>query len=290
MNSAVPLPRPGRVRALRAGTLGLLLGACAAATGTGARAGPPEKADAAAVLDQFRRSVYAEPVYVEFDLRQMPRRGGERLFHGRLWGARNGRGPVTRFEVDAGRGGAPRRILVQSGPDAGIWVSDGPGNGSADEKALLMPLVPGTEMTPFDIQMPYLYWLDVDRIGEKRIRGRQAYTYVFTPPAEFTAASPGIRSVMAYLDTQYDALMQSEITGANGRVAKTLSLLELKKVGDRWIPRDVDVRNEETRDKTRLSVTGVAVGIAVNPATFDPFQLGVAAAPPPGASITRIAQ
>jgi len=284
------LPRSGRAHALRKVILAFLLGACVAATGTIAWAGLPDKADAAALLDQFRRSVYAEPIYVEFDLREMPRRGDEHLFHGRLWGARNERGPITRFEVDAGNGGLAHRILVQGGPDAGIWVSDGPGRGSFDEKALLVPLVPGIEMTPFDIQMPYLYWLDVDRVGEKRIRGRPAYTYLFTPPADFTAASPGVKSVRAYLDAQYDALMQSEITGADGRVAKTLSLLELRKVGDRWIPRDVDVRNERTRDKTRLSVTGVAVNIAVDPATFDPAKLGAAVPRPPGASVARITQ
>jgi hypothetical protein len=73
-------------------------------------------------------------------------------------------------------------------------------------------------------------------------------------------------------------------------VAKTLSLLELRKVGDRWIPRDLDVRNESTRDKTRLSVTAVAIGISVDPSTFDPSRLGAAAAPPPGDSITRVTQ
>jgi hypothetical protein len=275
---------------LRKVVLASLLGACVGAAGARARDALPEKADAAGLLDHFRRSVYAEPIYVEFDLREMPRRGDERLFHGRLWGARNERGPITRFEVNAGKGGLERRILVQGGPDAGIWVSDGPGRGYPDGRALLMPLVPGIEMTPFDVQMPYLYWLDVDRVGEKRIRGRTAFTYLFTPPAEFAATSPGVKSVRAYLDTQYDALMQSEITGADGRVAKTLSLLELTKVGDRWIPRDVDVRNEQTRDKTRLSVTGVAIKVTVDPSTFDPSRLGADAAPPPGKSITRIAQ
>jgi hypothetical protein len=266
-----------------------LFGACAA-IGTPARAELPDKAGAAALLDQYRRSVYAEPIYVEFDLRQMPRRGDEHLYHGRLWGARNGRGPITRFELDAGKGGPVHRILVQGGPDAALWVSDGPGGAARDEKALLMPLVPGVEMTPFDLQMPYLYWLDVDLAGEKRIRGRPSYAYQFAPPAEFAAASPGIKYVRAYLDTQYDALMQSEITGADGRVAKTLSLLELRKVGDRWIPRDLDVRNEATRDKTRLSVTAVAIGITVDPSVFDPSRLGTAAAAPPGESITRIPQ
>jgi hypothetical protein len=270
--------------------LASVVGACIAAAGNGARAGGPDKADAAAVLDQFRRSIYAEPIYVEFELREMPRRGEERVFHGRLWGARNERGPVTRFEVAVGKGGSTHSVLVQGGPDAGIWVSDGPGGGSRDERAVLLPLVPGAEITPFDIQMPYLYWLDVDRAGEKRVRGRPTFDYLFTPPAEFTAANPGVRSVRAYLDIQYGALMQSEITGANGRVSKTLSLLELRRVGDRWIPRDLDVRNEETRGKTRLSVTAVAIGIAVDPSAFDPSRLGSAAARPPEASVTRITQ
>lgn len=276
---------------MRAGLLASFVSACVATAGIGAQSGPPARADAAAVLDQFRRSIYAEPIYIEFDLREMPRRGKERVFHGRLWGARNGRGPVTRFELDVGRGVPTHRVLVQGGPDAGIWVSDGQGGGEPlDEKAVLMPLVPGAEITPFDIQMPYLYWLDVDRTGEERVRGRPAYVYLFTPPGEFAGANPGVRSVRAYLDIQYDALMQSEITGANGRVAKTLSLLELRRVGDRWIPRDLDVRNEETRDKTRLSVTAVAIGITVDPAAFDPSRLGAAAAQPPRASITRIPQ
>ena len=287
---AEPLLRLGWVRLLRAAVLAAAGAVCLAATGTRGWAGPPDKAEAAAHLDRFRRSVYAEPIYIEFELRQMPRRGAERLFHGRLWGARNDRGPVARFEMDPGNAGPARRLLVQGGPDAALWVSDGPGKVSPNEDALLLPLVPGVEMTPFDLQMPYLYWIDVDAAGEGRIRGRPAHIYVFTPPAEFTAGHPGIRSVKVYLDTQYDALMQSEIAGANGRVAKTLSLLELRKVGDRWVPRDLDVRNEATRDKTRLSVTGIAIGISLDPAAFDPTRLGTAASPPPAASVTRITQ
>ncbi len=279
-----------RTRPVRAAALALLVGACLATAGRLAGAALPDKADGAALLAHFRGSVYAEPIYVEFDLRQMPRRGDERLFHGRLWGARNGRGPITRFELEVGKGVPAHHILVQGGPDPALWVSDGPGKTARDEDALLLPLVPGVEMTPFDLQMPYLYWLDVDLTAVGRIRGRPAYTYLFTPPADFAARSPAIASVKAYLDTQYDALMQSEIIGANGRVAKTLSLLELRKVGDRWIPRDLDVRNEATRDKTRLSITAVAVGLTVDPSTFDPSRLGANVAPPPGASITRVTQ
>jgi len=95
--------------------------------------------------------------------------------------------------------------------------------------------------------------------------------------------------VRAYLDTQYDALVQSEVTGGDGHVSKTLSLLELRKVGDRWIPKDVDVRNEATRDKTRLSLTAVAIGVAAAPSGLDPDHLGSPLEPPPAARIVRVA-
>jgi hypothetical protein len=253
-------------------------------------AGATDGAGPAAVLEHFRRSVYAEPLYIEFDLREMPRRGEERLSRGRLWGARNERGPIARLELDGEKGGRARALLVQGGPDPEVWVSGAGGAGARDESALMRPLVPGAEMTPFDLQMPYLYWLDVEFAGAARMRGRQTDVYVFTPPAEFAATAPGVRSVRAYLDTQYGAFMQAEVAGADGRVAKTLSLLELKKVGERWIPRDLDVRNEVTRNKTRLSVTAVAIGIPVDPGTFDPARLGIAAAPPADARLTRVAQ
>jgi hypothetical protein len=287
---AEPLSRLARTRTVRAAVLAFAIGGLVAASAARAAAALPDKAAAAALLDRFRSSLYAEPVYIEFELREMPRRGAERLFRGRLWGARNERGPVSRLEVATGAGRPVHSILVQGGPEPALWVSDGPGAGTRDEKALLQPLVGGVEMTPFDLQMPFLYWLDVDLAGEERVRGRPAYVYVFAPSADFAAANPGIRSVKAYLDTQYDALMQSEIAGANGRPAKTLSLLELRKVGDRWIPRDVDVRNEATRDKTRLSVTAIAIGVPLDPSAFDPSVLGAAAASPPAASVTPITQ
>jgi hypothetical protein len=270
--------------------MAILAFACLAGRGSAAQAPElPDRPAAALLLDHFRQSLWAEPIYAEFDLRQMPRRGEERVSRGRFWGGRNERGPVTRIELDVGRGGFTHRLLLQGGPDGAVWTTDGAAAGVASEDAVLAPLVPGVEMTPFDIiPMPYLYWLDAGLAGTERIRGRPAYVYVFTPSGDFSARHPAVISVRAYLDTQYDALVQSEVAGPGGRVTKTLSLLELRKVGDRWIPKDVDVRNEATRDKTRLSLTAVAVGIAAAPEAFDPERLGAPLAPPPADRVLRI--
>jgi hypothetical protein len=64
--------------------------------------------------------------------------------------------------------------------------------------------------------------------------------------------------------------------------------LELKKVGDRWIPKDMDVRNEVTRDKTRLTLTAVAIGIPQDPRAFDPAELGSPLPPPSPKSVIRL--
>lgn len=249
----------------------------------------PDKPTAAAILEQFRQMIWSESIYAEFDLRQMPRRGNEQIYHGRFWGGRDVQGPVTRLELDVGKGGFSHRFLVQGGADGSLWTSDGPGPGTLNDGAVLLPLVPGVEITPLDVlPMPYLYWLDANLAGIARIRGRTSYAFDFIPSADFNARSPGVKSVRAYLDTQYDALVQSETTGRDGHIFKTLSLLELKKVGDRWIPKDMDVRNEVTRDKTRLTLTAVAIGIPQDPRAFDPAELGSPLPPPSPKSVIRL--
>jgi hypothetical protein len=278
-------------RSFLRGALGVASLACVLATSAScAPAQLPDSRTAAALLEQFRRSIWAEPIYAEFELRQMPRRGKEHAFRGRFWGSRNYRGPATRLEIDVGKGGFTHRFLVQGGADGGIWTADGTGAGIPDDDAMLAPLAPGVEMTPFDVlPMPYLYWLDSELVSVERIRGRPADIYVFLPSADFSARHPAVKSVRAYLDAQYDALEQSEIAGADGRVSKTLSLLELRKVGDRWIPKDLDVRNESTRDKTRLSLTAVAIGFDPGAQAFNADGLGSALPPPPAARVIRIA-
>jgi hypothetical protein len=249
---------------------------------------PADRPDAAQILDQFRHSIWAEPVFAELELRQMPRRGDETLYRGRFWGGRDAQGPVTRLELDGPGGRGSVRFLVQGGPDPRVWTGrpGAPGEPLAD---IVGPVLPGVEMAPIDVlPMPYLFWMDAELSGLDRIRGRPTYVFTLSPDGDFRAANPGIRSVRAYLDTQYDALVQSEVAGPDGRVARTLSLLDLRKVGDRWIPKDLEVRTEATRNKTRLSLTAVAVGWAPAPEAFDPGHLGIDLALPPSSRLTRV--
>jgi hypothetical protein len=84
---------------------------------------------------------------------------------------------------------------------------------------------------------------------------------------------PEVSLVRAFLDTQFNALMQAERIGANGQVLTTFALGELKKIGEQWMLKSVDLRNETSRDKTRFVVTAAALNLEFSPALFEPGRL-----------------
>ncbi len=206
--------------------------------------------------------------YLEFRLRIMPRRGAEREEQGRLWGARNLTGPVQRVQLGAGE--ASHRLLIQSGTRQAVWRTGEAGGTEAISSAeLLAPIIPGTDLTPFDLQMPYLYWEDFVFEGVSRIRSRPAHTFLLYPPEDFAGDEGALHGVRIYLDTQFNALVQSELIDASGKAYKTMTVLDLRKTGEQWMVKTIDLRDERTRNKTRFQVTGVALQQDFSPAIFE---------------------
>lgn len=227
------------------------------------------------LLAEFRQLGLAGDYALNFTLRVMPRRGEERTVAGRLYGTRNEQGPVSLVEFPAGTAGA-RRILVQSGPQAAVWTVAQDGAETVEVGAAqLFASLAGTELTAFDLQMPFLFWDDCVFEGVVSVRGRPAHRFLAYPPAEIAAARPTLTGVRFYLDTQFSALVQAEELGAELKPVKTLSVLDLKRTQDQWIVRTIDLRNEVTRDKTRFRITGAALKLSLPPIVFVPAHLPV---------------
>lgn len=252
-----------------------------------AQVGLPNADEAARLLQQFRRAGVAGDFFFEFDFRALPRRGVEQVFKGRLWGGRRAQASVFRVEI-TDLTGAQHRFLLRSGPDGAVWRWDEGKPKALDLAASLAPLIPGVEITAFDLQMPFLYWPDAKLEKLTRTWGRPAYAFLFSAPPDLASAPAGVTAARAYLDTQFNALMQTELLGSAGRVVKTFSLISLKKVGEQHIPKQADYRNELTRDKTRLQVTGAALDLSLPAATFAPEGLSAPLAAPPAAQVVRI--
>ncbi|MEI8090122.1 MAG: hypothetical protein WCG63_11090 [Opitutaceae bacterium] len=237
-----------------------------------AQIGKPDEVAARELLERFRAAGIRGDYYLEFELQALPRRGEARTYRGRLWGSRNEQGAITRIQLlDAS--GQLVRWLLQNGAAPGVWCFRAGQVSSLTDKAALEPLIEGVELSAFDLLMPYLYWPDFQLTRIERVRGRPAHAFVFRPPAAFSQVHPEVSGVRAFLDTQFNALMQAERLGANAQVLTTFALGELKKIGEQWMLKSVDQRNETTRDKTRFLVTAAALNLEFAPTLFEPGRL-----------------
>lgn len=251
-----------------------------------AQIGIPTAAEAAKLVEQFRNAGLPGDYYLEFELRGLPRRGEGITLQGRWWGSRNAQGALSRIELTDGAGVA-HRLLLQNGERAAVWRWAGGRVAQVGVAELMLPLVPGVEISAFDLQMPFLYWPGATVEKITRVLGRPSHVFLFPAPAAFVAQNTGVSAIRAYFDTQFNVPMQTEII-VNGTVTKTLALLSLKTVEKQTLPKAADYRNEVTRDKTRLQITGAALNLQWPPAVFDPATLAQPASPPAPGRIARI--
>ncbi|MBC8011360.1 MAG: outer membrane lipoprotein-sorting protein [Burkholderiales bacterium] len=263
--------------------------------------GPPDQKEGAAILEEMRAVGPEGDYYLEFELRVLPRRGDGPTIPGRMWGGRNSDGPLSRMSLltpadstNATGGGAASavesRILVQGGPRPAAWrwpAADGSSVISVDDSALFAPLA-GTNLSAFDLQMPFLFWTDFVYEGKTRLKNRPVNTFLLYPPASLAKHRPDLAGIRVYLDPQYNALVQAEQIGERERVLKTFWLGGFVKIDERWIPRSFELREETTRDKTRLVVMAAALNLDFAAAVFDPGALSSGLRPP--APLTRLAE
>jgi hypothetical protein len=235
----------------------------------------PDQAEGARVLSQFRDAGIAGTYWLSFELRVMPRKGAERTVQGQLLGTHGPQGPLTRLTLEN------ERWLIQSGPQAGAWIAPAGQAARAATPAEIFQPVGGTDLTLFDLQMPFLHWPDFVHEGLTKVRARPAHQFLLYPPADFAQTRPDLAGVRIYIDTQFQALVQVEQLGPDGKAIKGMTLIDLKKVGEQWLVKSIDLRNNATRDKTRLTFKAAALDLTLPPDTFAPEQLAEPVPPVP---------
>ncbi len=242
--------------------------------------GQADQADGAKVLADFRRAGIAGDYWLAFELRVLPRHGAERVVTGTMTGTRGPTGPISRLHV------AGQRWLIASGPQPAAWFTAG---GPVQELAEAdgARAIAETGVSVFELQMPFLYWTDYTYEGQARVRGRPTHSFVLRPPAGAPVPVPGLTGVRVLIDAQFQALVKADELGADGASLRTITLLDLKKVGEQWIVKAVDVRDSRSRDKTRFSITGAALDLHWPAELFAPGNLKAETPPVPADRIAR---
>jgi len=224
--------------------------------------GNGDQAEGARILAEFRAAGIVGDYWLAFELRVMPRKGAERSVTGILLGTRGPGGPLSRLEL------ADERWLIESGAQPAAWLAAAGGTPRELGAGEAGHALAGTGVTVFELQRPFLYWTDFNYEGQAIVRGRPTHSFVLRPPAGRPVPVAGLAGVRVLLDAEFSAMVQAEELGADGAVLKTITLLDLKKVGSQWLPKTIDVRDGRSRDKTRFSVTAAALGLDLPLAAF----------------------
>lgn len=229
----------------------------------------PDQQEGARILEDMRSIGLAGSYYQEFELRRLPRKGAESRLSGRWFGDRNATGPVTRIELAT----SPTEtivVLVQNGPNPEVWRLAADRAPHVVTGGEVMEPLAETVLSAADLQIPFMYWKDFTFEGRVPFRGRPAYVFLLYPPAAQADRYPGVAGARVFIDTQFRAPLQAQWVDEEGTPLKTITVLDLKKVDETWIVKSFEVRDDRTRDKTRLVVTAVALNAKLPGGLFLP--------------------
>jgi len=226
------------------------------------------------LLSESNGSRFHEGYSLQFQLRHMPRRGSETVKTGILYGPFLGCG-VSRLSVvrDSQKNNFSN-FLLKNGEDPKFW------NVTSNElqpilispEESLAPLVQGMNQTAFDLLMPFVFW-NGEYKNSGKVAGRPAHIFSFTCPPWITKVKPHWQNITLALDDAYDAPLRVEILGKSQIAERTLILRKFKKVGNRWIVKEIDCHDRKSRSVTRMIVTSAALGLDLDQTLFLPENL-----------------
>jgi len=232
------------------------------------------------ILKRFRSFGWDGGYHWRVQLKNMPRREKTWYLNGEIYGDRLDRGPISRIDIveqpiDVDENGNQiekrvLRLLLQSGQNS---YAMGKRTGEAgppfvfDSEAALEPIA-GSEFSLFDLLAPFVYWPKFRYEGRTTFRGSPTHLFWMYPPEEDSLLNERIGGVRIFINDQFNVLTQTEIFDTGKTKLKTIYIIGVDKADGQTIFRELDVRNEVTRDKTRLKILDAKMGLELPTSLF----------------------
>jgi hypothetical protein len=237
--------------------------------------------EGAAKLAAFRSQRLAGDFYFEFQLEHKPRRARTVRYDGMMWGTWNADGPVSRLIVypnkseraSPGEPVKPVELIVQNGPVPKAWIRR---SSEADfrrirDQALFEPILPGLFYSPFDLQMPFVYWEQFGYEGPRLAMGsRVAQQFLMYPPEDSPSKLQGIAGVRIGLDDTYNALLTIEVLNAEEDITSRFAVESVQKLQEQYIVKRITLTDYPSKDRTTFKVDSASVGLTLNSDLFAP--------------------
>lgn len=234
-----------------------------------------DAAEGAQRLEAFRQQRLDGDFSFEFQLEYKPRRARTVRYSGQMWGSWNDSGPVTRFRVLAPEGGDGSEgmveLIIQNGAQPQAWIrrSEEAPFRLIEGEALFEPILPDLLYSPFDLQMPFVYWDEFTYEGPSLVGAtRVAQQFLMQPPAGSASEQRGIAGVRIGLDDTYNALWRIEVLDTSSEVASRFAVESFQKVQDQYIVKCITLTDYPTKDRTTFDVTAAALGLVLDARLF----------------------
>lgn len=246
--------------------------------------------EAATFLRELRGVGIRGDFRFSFTLEHLPRRGAVERYTGQLEGRwLPGLRQLSLEFTERGEAQVlPAQLWTLAGIRDALWLrpaaADTPQALSAEDS--LEPLGEGLVLTPFDLQMPFLEWPTFIYEGADKFRSRPVHSFLLLPPGSDRARAvqppgappevtteppwPGLGGVRIRVDADFYALLEAEVLDASGEVIRRWRASRFREVDGQWLVQTLEVFDTRTRDKTRLQVEDVELGLALPEAAFYP--------------------
>ena len=135
------------------------------------------------------------------------------------------------------------------------YTFHGPADAKASAPDLFRTIGP-SDIYWLDLALGFIWWTNGRTIGRQEMRSRDCYVVDLYAPDPATALYSTVR---AWVDEKYGMLVQAEAYDRAGDLARRVVIKSIKKVGDDWMVKDIELRSMPGDRKTFLRVDKVEV-------------------------------
>ncbi len=240
-----------------------------------------DKTEAARLLMFFKAQRPEENYCFHFQLKHKPRRGRTVYYEGIMYGSLNETGPVSRVKIYPNKIGdeslvglSPIDMIVQNGFSPKVWIRRRNSDAFTliEDDSLFEPIFDGILYTPFDFQMPFIFWNKYAYEGPSRVLSRIGQKFLMFPPEGSPAELNGVVAVRVSIDDTYYALLRAEVLQGDNEVRSQFTVRGIKKIRDRYIVKEVELKNVLTKDATTFRVKAASIGLKQSDSIFNPEQ------------------
>jgi hypothetical protein len=219
----------------------------------------------------LKEGAYHQAYLYRFEFTHFPPKGTPATHHGLLSGPYPN-APILRIDLVSSSQDQSRQssfLLHRDQEDSRIWKWNQNNKEVSNllPKEWLLPWKEGVNHTPFDLLMPFLQWpFEYEKSG--RVCGRPAHLFLFSIPPNQEDYPSTYRAIRLAIDDAYNAPLRIEHMDGGILPARVFSLQSFKKLDDHWVVKGIDVKDRDTKSRTRFELKAYAHDLDLSPSVF----------------------